>query len=715
MISHVEAEALISARLDQPLDPIAERELAAHLATCSQCRAFAQSSDALAMGLRQLPYLPASSAVSRRVMARVDEGRSPWTRFGGLLSANPGPALSTFAIIVVLFLLGFFVLNRFVIDDRDPAGPGENQLAAQPTTAPTRDAEFVLSATQEEPTASTVPTATDEPTATEQPTTAPTSEPTATDEPPKPTTAPTDEPTATEPPPEPTTVPTDEPTATNEPPAPTDAPTGDTGGQPASVPDSTEPPASLRKETPPDSDDVVDLTSSPEGDERDTPASYSPTATSEPTVTTEPTATEEPTATLAPTSTPVPTEEGPPPILPIDGSSVVDAEAEPGQTPESTASDPSGSHEEESERPPESDGNDNTIQPIGGMSDASSETSTQESAPDENAIQSIDGTGGAEEGDESGTPSTESGEDESAIQTIDGETPESNAGEDDSTGTEGTIDLDANSEFYGDIYGEPGNRLILIDGRMEYGVQAHPSSLVTPSGLEARTTSTSGGQAIEICTADGTCTDLSSESSNGAASDEPLGWLGGGVFYARNESNTMTFHYLVPNAAGTEVESDTVLYDGGLDLAPTQPVYLAEGRIWVITAGGDWMALSPDGAQRLPSSYTAPQDLRFASTGQGELVGFVSSGQLVISPAADPGNPILTLPYAGVDFDISPSGNRIVMSTGTGIEIYDLQGTLVVRYASSDTNPGSVLWLNSGIVYYDSASGALMQIVNPQT
>ena len=57
MISHNEAQALISARQDQLLDPIAEHELSAHLATCDSCRAFARSTEALTQGLRTLPYM----------------------------------------------------------------------------------------------------------------------------------------------------------------------------------------------------------------------------------------------------------------------------------------------------------------------------------------------------------------------------------------------------------------------------------------------------------------------------------------------------------------------------------------------------------------------------------------------------------------------------------------------------------------------------------
>jgi predicted anti-sigma-YlaC factor YlaD len=92
MISHNEAQTLISARQDQVLDPIVEHELNAHLATCDSCRAFAQSTEQLTMGLRALPYLPASPAVRRAVLDRVEEGRSPWGRLAGAFNTAPGPA-----------------------------------------------------------------------------------------------------------------------------------------------------------------------------------------------------------------------------------------------------------------------------------------------------------------------------------------------------------------------------------------------------------------------------------------------------------------------------------------------------------------------------------------------------------------------------------------------------------------------------------------------
>src|SRR5699024_2830571 len=101
-------------------------------ATCPHCRAFAYDINAMAAGLRELPYLPPSAAVSRGVMAHVEQGRSPWTRFSGVLSAKPGPAFSTLAVIVIVLLLGVFVANRFLLDNGS-SDDGNGQLAARPT------------------------------------------------------------------------------------------------------------------------------------------------------------------------------------------------------------------------------------------------------------------------------------------------------------------------------------------------------------------------------------------------------------------------------------------------------------------------------------------------------------------------------------------------------------------------------------------------------
>lgn len=113
-MSHAEAERLISARLDAPLDPAQNRVLLAHLATCDSCRAFANRMEQMSTELRALPVLPASPLVSRQVRARIMQPPSPWSwlsgalfngRWGAIPAAVAGLALVA-AVAVALVLRG---------------------------------------------------------------------------------------------------------------------------------------------------------------------------------------------------------------------------------------------------------------------------------------------------------------------------------------------------------------------------------------------------------------------------------------------------------------------------------------------------------------------------------------------------------------------------------------------------------------------------------
>ncbi len=114
MISHIEAQALISARMDGPLDPIAERELQAHIATCPACRAFADQTSVMARAFHNLPYLPSSPTVSRAVLQHVQRPRTLWGRAQEWLAPNLGSAFATLAVLVVIVALGAFVLTRVI-------------------------------------------------------------------------------------------------------------------------------------------------------------------------------------------------------------------------------------------------------------------------------------------------------------------------------------------------------------------------------------------------------------------------------------------------------------------------------------------------------------------------------------------------------------------------------------------------------------------------
>ncbi|MDQ3656983.1 MAG: zf-HC2 domain-containing protein, partial [Chloroflexota bacterium] len=120
-LSHAETQALISARLDGPLDPVAERELNAHLATCDSCRAFNASAGQLARGLQSLPYLPASPAVARAVLDHVSTPRSPLSWLAGSFPANALPAASAIAAAVIVVFVGSFAAFRFLDADDEPS------------------------------------------------------------------------------------------------------------------------------------------------------------------------------------------------------------------------------------------------------------------------------------------------------------------------------------------------------------------------------------------------------------------------------------------------------------------------------------------------------------------------------------------------------------------------------------------------------------------
>lgn len=673
MITHREAEALISARLDQRLDPLTERELSAHLATCPDCRAFSQASRALATGLRELPYLPPSSTVSRGVMAQVEEGQSPWARAGGFLTATPGSIFSTLAVIAVVLLLGFFVLNRFVLDTGTSPGD-DNQLASQPTVLATSQEGDVVIGTPE-------PTATHEIAETTAPKTTATtipptetmeSEPSATDVPPTETEAP---PTATlEPTAEPTELPKSPETVVN---------ANSLEKAPPSTPQST---VIDLIGTAEDSNDTTDITSTPY---RKPTRATSSEETSAPTAT--PAPTENPAATVTPT------EEEAPPIEPLNGQ-LAETPADTSQTASKESLDESP---EEATATAEPDNDEVPIVPIA----TGDGTGAAETTGSGQTIEPMDAGNTPASDQEIGDIEPDSTQSPEATKTATEEAP--------SDAPEGAGDLNAKSEVYGDIPGDPSGRLVLENGRMEYGPQAYPTRLTSASGVEARSVSTDDGRTVELCV-DGGCQDVSSESAAGPASDTPLSWIDGGLFYVRDVSNRLTYHYLVPDETGTGVDSDTVLFDGGVGLEPIFPVYLAEGRLWIITSSDNWLVLSVYGGQLLSSEFANPHDLRFAdSGGQDLVVGYVSGSQLVIAPSNEPDSPLLTTTFSGIDFDISPNGDHIVISTGSAIEIYDLNGVLVTSFASPDMQPGTVLWLDSGIIYHDDASGISMQIPNP--
>ncbi|HYH11133.1 MAG TPA: zf-HC2 domain-containing protein, partial [Thermomicrobiales bacterium] len=165
MLTHSEAQALISARLDAPLDDDIERILEDHLAGCDECRLFAASSNRLASALDALPTVPPSPAVRQAVWAAIERKPTVWSRLGGALSGQTAAVVSTAAIALLVIAFAALVIVRLTGSD-DGGDDERTQLAAgtqegialatepaAPTETPAQPTEAVRSTEGEAPTA----------------------------------------------------------------------------------------------------------------------------------------------------------------------------------------------------------------------------------------------------------------------------------------------------------------------------------------------------------------------------------------------------------------------------------------------------------------------------------------------------------------------------------------------------------------------------------
>ena len=62
---------------------------------------------------------------------------------------------------------------------------------------------------------------------------------------------------------------------------------------------------------------------------------------------------------------------------------------------------------------------------------------------------------------------------------------------------------------------------------------------------------------------------------------------------------------------------------------------------------------------------------------------------------------------------MTPLADRVAVIRGNDIVIYDINGTELMVYEGGDMQPGSLIWLNGGIVFVDRNTGNLYQI--PET
>jgi putative zinc finger protein/WD40 repeat protein len=713
-LSHAEAEALVSARLDAPLTPQQEQRLAAHLATCASCRQFADQMNSMTSGMRSLPRLPASPTVSRQVRERIAQPQSIWERIGGLMGGRVGFApMAATAAMVALVIAGYALFQGN--DDNGRLGPTitAGTVVAQSATQ-TNDASQVTQTSSsaitpgvEMPTETPVNVpnvrASDE-TPTETSTTAvlaaeaPTSTATETD---TPTAVPTDTATATSFPtdtPTETSVPTDtpEPTATRTPkPEPTDTPVPTATTAPTEVPTATK-----------------TATAEP---------TATKTATSEPTATR--TATAEPTATRTPTREPVatrtPTEE---PTATETPEPTATATLEPTETPKpkrpTRTPTPAPTATEEPAPPPTIGPADNSA-PTEAPPPTEAPTETPVEEPTSSTqIVPVDGTGAA--GD---TPTTEATAETTAIG---GPTEAPNGDQ-----TSNTVALlDDTARIAGISSGgapagplrvnSPGTLMVLSsdaggsdlqvasmsDGSVVAHLGAGADPIWSPLGIMLLYQSYANGTpSVALYDGDtGKVEPISDPSKDGAVQDIPAGWSGTSAYYLREtgdgESTVILYGYDVNSGETTEIWRST-----GVSLSGGRPIPTGDGFLVATTAS--WLLVGTDGNE----SNLGPND--FGLTGEGflspgaSLVAYPAGDQLIVADASSPGIPMAQIPYVngtGAGFTWSPDGSYLAVSDGYSLQIYDTAGNHIGD-ATSDNGVtiAAPQWLSDGIYYVETS------------
>ena len=303
---------------------------------------------------------------------------------------------------------------------------------------------------------------------------------------------------------------------------------------------------------------------------------------------------------------------------------------------------------------------------------------------------------------------------ESGDGTIDGEaesTPEDGTGSAGSEGDEQTQSLADVSEGYSGIAGDPAGDLGLVgEGRLEFVSVPDGASMTTSSGYQLQFSESQPG-VVNLCGDEGCTPGMEAPEGEGWQGDVPLGVIGETSYFMRLYGDRTEVY-----SASTD---GATMYDAAVigELGPTSApaaVYENSGILFAWLPSGEWLEVSGGTAQVYSGSYANPTNVRFAPVAnQGPLMGYFSGGTLVIAPITSPDAPVFSMPSDGVDFDMTPLADRVAVIRGNDIVIYDINGTELMVYEGGDMQPGSLIWLNGGIVFVDRNTGNLYQI--PET
>ncbi|MFL5758618.1 MAG: zf-HC2 domain-containing protein [Thermomicrobiales bacterium] len=691
-LSHAEAEALISARLDGPLDPVSNRNLLAHLVGCPSCRAFAEHMEMMAHGLRELPHLPPSPTVSRQVRERVERGQGVWDRVAAAITSGRfGVAPAAAAALALLAVFSFLAVAQFNRNGNDNPPPTRTSFAGASSETATAQNTAV-------PAATATNAAVAQTVATETPTPlpnvlAPTIAPSATPTPKKiETSTATSKPTETATATATETVP---PTATAVP----DTATVTTEPTETATVERTETSEPTETATPKPSATAT-LTKTPEPTET---ATASPTKTPRPIATPTATETPEPTETAAPidTATPAPTETPRPTKTPTPRPTKT---PKPTRTPEPT------------ETPTQP-----AIVPVGGGQTQPAEVSTEtpvEAAPTDTPAEEIPTveptSGGIEPPNTAAVEATETPE----------VTVEETATEAGGAGT----DLSSSEKLFdlpGGTTAPSGPLPVTSDGQFAVIYLADQIAMVDLTNLGQVTAIGSGtspmwspkGQVLLYASSlttvaawdreNNVINPVGSGDSSGQTTDVPAGWIGDQLYYLRSFNNKPG-HVELHQASWNGTNDRAIWAGDDVRLSADHPVanYSDFQTGILIPTDTGWLLVTPEGSESKLGDNTLGAIGDATVSPGGSRIAYTANGELIVASTSAPGIPLFTLTYPDGGFAFSPDGEQIVTAGSDGLFVFNSQtGASISSVLNGDgTHATSPWWSDAGIVFIDTGA-----------
>ncbi len=762
-LTHEQAEALVSARLDAPLEPVENRNLLLHLQSCAACRAFAVQLEVMAREFEALPMLPASPIVRREVHDRI-QTRPPfwsrWTAAGSVRGMQAAPA--ALGLMILLVAASAILLIRMASTDpgngiatspgaidapadiavvlpTTPTATSEEQTGlSQPPPAPTATARVVS-----EPMTSPTPGSADAQSSALQPRDDAAEDSVALDQPAA-STAPALSTRQVEPPSIQSAA--EEDTQPDPEPSEVERDLESPPGQADSSESETEPEQQIAESTS-ETDDSVNIAAASDdtaisvAEEVEGPATPGPTMTpsSEPTATTEssPTASPDPprpTETIQPTSTPTTLPTSTPTPQP---TSTATNEPTATLTPEPTATQTAEPTATPTEEPPPAQP---TIAPVQGSSvePAGEQSSEATGTSGSGAIvsRSEDGSPPIAPVQQQGDAPEEVSEDDAEITDVDEPTEIASEPEQaDAVGGQGPSILDS-----ADVVGNLGSGVAAQSGRLEfrlyidwYTVTLSEGSLAvadtsgsilmnlgpagypvwSPQGLvllyasyggaypEVRSWDSETGSVYQVTPPDGV-----------AVSDIPGGWFGSRFYYQRTFPDSPG---LIEIRSASWDGSDDQLVWTGNEVYPVSARPLATATGLLIATSSNWLLVTPDGSSiDMGGNPYGSIGVPILSPG-GSLIAYNAGGQVYVAWTDDPGVPINGgFPYDGgfgAGFAFATTGEEVVVSGSNRLTLYSIFGE-TLGSASATVPVAAPYWIEDRIYFLEIGSTTSLRVIS---